>query len=198
MSASQPILDGSEACMRVLVVEDEVDLQSAIVRALREAGYAVDAASDGKDASHKAIAWEYDAIVLDLMLPEKDGWTVLAELRTSKKTTPVLILTARDAVSDRVKGLDSGADDYLLKPFAVSELLARLRALIRRTTGIAIPLIAIRNITIDTASRTVTKDGEPVPLTASEYALVELLAMHHGQLVSRTMIYDHLFDENES
>jgi two-component system, OmpR family, response regulator len=184
--------------MRVLVVEDEVDLQSAIVRALREAGYAVDAASDGNDASHKAIAWEYDAIVLDLMLPEKDGWTVLADLRKSKKTTPVLILTARDAVSDRVKGLDSGADDYLLKPFAVSELLARLRALIRRTTGIAIPTIAIRNVTVDTASRTVTKDGQPVSLTASEYALVELLAIHHGQLVTRTMIYDHLFDENES
>jgi two-component system, OmpR family, response regulator len=183
--------------MRVLVVEDELDLQSAIVRALRESGYAVDAASDGNDASHKAIAWEYDAIVLDLMLPEKDGWTVLAELRKAKKTTPVLILTARDAVSDRVKGLDSGADDYLLKPFAVSELLARLRALIRRTTGLAIPTIAIRNITIDTAARTVTKDRQLVSLTASEYALVEFLAIRQGQLVTRTMIYDHLFDENE-
>src|SRR5689334_4330572 len=114
MNALQPILDGNEAFMRVLVVEDEVDLQTAIVRALREAGYAVDAAGDGKDASHKALSWEYDAIVLDLMLPEKDGWTVLGELR-KKKATPVLILTARDAVADRVRGLDSGADDYLVK-----------------------------------------------------------------------------------
>jgi two-component system OmpR family response regulator len=131
------------------------------------------------------------------MLPEKDGWAVLHELRQAKKTTPVLILTARDAVADRVKGLDSGADDYLLKPFAVSELLARLRALIRRTTGVANSTIEIRDVTIDTASRTVKKDGQPVSLTASEYALVELLAIHHGKLVSRTMIYDHLFDENE-
>jgi two-component system, OmpR family, response regulator len=182
--------------VRVLVVEDEPDLQRAIVRSLREDGYAVDPAANGDDGLFKATNWEYDAIVLDLMLPGKDGWQVLAELRKAK-STPVLILTARDAVADRVRGLDSGADDYLLKPFAVKELLARLRALIRRSAGKASSQIGIGEFVVDTAARTVSKDGEPMALTASEYALVELLAMHRGELVTRTMIYDHLFDEND-
>ncbi len=182
--------------MRVLVVEDEPDLQRAIVRSLREEGYAVDSAADGNDGLFKATSWEYDAILLDLMLPGKDGWQVLEELRKSK-LTPVLILTARDALADRVRGLDSGADDYLLKPFAVRELLARLRALIRRSTGKASPKIEVDGVVIDTVARTITKTGQLVALTASEYALVELLAMHRGELVSRSMIYDHLFDEND-
>src|SRR5689334_20987268 len=126
MCVLHPIIGDNEALMRVLVVEDELDLQTAVARALREAGYAVDAASDGREGAYKSQTWDYDAIVLDLMLPEKDGWTVLRELRRVK-STPVLILTARDSVNDRVQGLDAGADDYLLKPFAVSELLARLR-----------------------------------------------------------------------
>ncbi len=182
--------------MRVLVVEDEPDLQRAIVRSLREEGYAVDPANDGDDGLFKATSWDYDAIVLDLMLPGKDGWEVLSEVRKSKPT-PVLILTARDAVADRVRGLDSGADDYLLKPFAVRELLARLRALIRRSAGKASPKIEVDGVVIDTAACTVAKDGQPVALTASEYALVELLALHRGELVTRSMIYDHLFDEND-
>jgi two-component system, OmpR family, response regulator len=182
--------------VRVLVVEDEPDLQNAIVRSLREDGYAVDPAATGDDGMFKATNWEYDAIVLDLMLPGKDGWQVLTELRKTK-STPVLILTARDAVADRVRGLDSGADDYLLKPFAVKELLARLRALIRRSAGKASSQISFGDIVVDTSARIVTKSGEPVALTASEYALVELLAMHRGELVTRTMIYDHLYDEND-
>jgi two-component system, OmpR family, response regulator len=182
--------------MRVLVVEDEPDLQRAVVRALRENGYAVDAAADGNDGLYKAKSWDYDALVLDLMLPERDGWQVLAELRKTKKT-PVLILTARDGLNDRVRGLDNGADDYLVKPFAVGELLARLRALIRRSAGTATAVIDIGDVAIDTAARIVSREGAPVALTASEYSLVELLALNRGKLVSRTKIYDHLFDENE-
>lgn len=182
--------------MRVLVIEDEPDLLRPLVQALREEGYAVDEATDGVDGLFKATSWSYDAIVLDLMLPGMDGWQVLGRLRR-EKTTPVLILTARDAVADRVQGLDSGADDYLVKPFALTELLARLRALIRRSAGHSLPTIQLGPITVDTAARTVSRDGEAIFLTAREYALVELLALHRGQLVTKTMIYEHLFDEND-
>jgi two-component system OmpR family response regulator len=182
--------------MRVLVVEDEPDLLSVICRALREEGYAVDGAADGEDGLFKATSWDYDAVVLDLMLPGRDGWQVLAGLRRRRKT-PVLILTARDGVADRVRGLDSGADDYLVKPFELAELLARLRALIRRAAGQADPVIRVGEVAIDTRARAVTSGGEPVGLTAREYALVELLALHRGRLVSRTEIYEHLFDEND-
>jgi two-component system OmpR family response regulator len=182
--------------MRVLVVEDEPDLLSVICRALREEGYAVDGAADGDDGLFKATSWDYDAVVLDLMLPGRDGWQVLAGLRRRRKT-PVLILTARDGVADRVRGLDSGADDYLVKPFELAELLARLRALIRRAAGQADPVIRVGEVAIDTRARAVTSGGQPVALTAREYALVELLALHRGRLVSRTEIYEHLFDEND-
>lgn len=182
--------------MRVLVVEDEAELLRAVVRALREAGYAVDEAGDGEEGLFKATSWDYDAVVLDLMLPRRDGWQLLAGLRRTKKT-PVLILTARDSVADRVRGLDQGADDYLVKPFALSELLARLRALIRRANGQADPEIAVGDVVIDTRSRSVRRGGDPVALTGREYALVELLALHRGELVTRTQIYEHLFDENE-
>lgn len=182
--------------MRLLVVEDEPDLRQAIVQALSEENFAVDEAEDGENGLHKALAWEYDAIVLDLMLPSKSGWEVLEALR-EKKTTPVLILTARDAVLDRVRGLDSGADDYLVKPFSIFELVARIRALIRRAVGQASSIIEIRAVAINLANRTVTKSGDPVPLTAREYALVELLALHRDKLITRTMIYDHLFGEDD-
>jgi two-component system OmpR family response regulator len=182
--------------MRILVVEDEPDLLRALEQALREEGYAVDSAADGEDGLFKATSWDYDAVVLDIMLPKKDGWQVLDELRKFK-ATPVLVLTARDAVTDRVKGLDRGADDYLVKPFALKELMARLRALIRRAAGHASANIEIGDVVIDTAARTVKKGGRTVELTAREYALVELLALHRGKLVTRTMIYEHLFDENE-
>jgi two-component system, OmpR family, response regulator len=182
--------------MRILVVEDEPDLLRVTAQALREAGYAVDAAADGADGLYKATTWDYDAIVLDLMLPKVTGLHLLERLRRTKNT-PVLILTARDAVADRVRGLDAGADDYLVKPFELSELFARLRALIRRSAGQAAPTIDIQDITIDLRSKTVARAGELIRLTAREYALVELLALHRGELVTRTQIYEHLFDENE-
>ncbi|MGA2229389.1 MAG: response regulator transcription factor [Tepidisphaeraceae bacterium] len=182
--------------MRVLVVEDEMDLLSVLSQTLREAGFAVDEASDGQTGLFKAQGADYDVIVLDLMLPRMNGWDLLKTLRKTKKT-PVLILTARDALPDRVKGLDSGADDYLTKPFELPELLARVRALIRRAAGQATSTLLIRDVTIDTAQRCVHKDGQRVPLTPREYSLVELLALHKGKLVTRTMIYEHLFDEED-
>src|SRR5262245_23053064 len=180
--------------MRLLVVEDEPELRAVIARALREEGYAVDEAGDGEEALFKANAWTYDAIVLDLMLPRVDGFGVLQQLR-QEKSVPVLILTARDAVTDRVRGLDTGGDDYLVKPFDLAELFARLRALVRRAKGQAQSTIAVGEIVVDIRSRKVMRSGKPVALTAREYSLVKLLAMHRGALVTRTEIYDHLFDE---
>ncbi|MBS0210136.1 MAG: response regulator transcription factor [Planctomycetes bacterium] len=182
--------------MRLLVVEDERDLLFVLQKTLEEEGYAVDTAADGATGLAKAQAVDYDAIVLDIMLPKLDGWGVLATLRKTKRT-PVLLLTARDEVRDRVRGLDTGADDYLTKPFERAELLARLRALIRRSAGQASSQIELGDVVIDTAAKTVSRAGEDVPLTAREYALVEFLALHRGEVVSRTTLYDHLFDENE-
>lgn len=183
--------------MRLLVIEDEPDVLRAVATFLREEGYLVDTADNGEDGLFKATAWDYDAVVLDVMLPQRDGWSVLEELRR-KKTTPVLMLTARDTVKDRVRGLDTGADDYLIKPFELSELAARVRALIRRSAGKAQPVIQVGSVAIDTTSRTVTVEGAPVALTAKEYSLLEFLAIHRGELVTRTKIYDHLFDETDS
>jgi two-component system OmpR family response regulator len=183
--------------MRVLVVEDEPDLLESLLKALREDGYAADGATEGEDGLYKAQNYEYDAVVLDIMLPRIDGWELLRGLRKTRKT-PVLMLTARDAVRDRVRGLDTGADDYLVKPFDLSELLARLRALIRRSASQADSCIELGSVVIDTAARTVRRQGEPVALTAREYALVEYLALHRGKVVTRTMLYDHLFDENDA
>ena len=183
--------------MRVLVVEDEPDLLDSLVKALREDGYAVDAAADGEEGLYKAQDYDYDAILLDIMLPKLDGWELLERLR-KKKRTPILMLTARDAVRDRVRGLDTGADDYVVKPFDLDELLARLRALIRRSASEASPLVKIGPVTIDTAARTVSCRGESVTLTPREYALVEFLALHRGKVVTRTTLYDHLFDENDA
>jgi len=186
-----------QLAMRILIVEDEPDLLRALAQAFREEGYAVDTATDGEDSLFKAESWEYDAIVLDVMLPKLDGWEVLRRLRKSKKT-PVLMLTARDQTRDRVRGLDAGADDYLVKPFDLAELLARLRALIRRTADQSRAAIEIGNVTIDTAARNISRAGEAIALTAREYALVEYLALHRGKVITRTALYEHLFDENES
>ncbi len=183
--------------MRVLVVEDEPDLLQSLMKALREDGYAVDGAADGTDGLYKAQNYEYDAVVLDIMLPGIDGWELLRRLRETR-ATPVLMLTARDAVRDRVRGLDTGADDYLVKPFDLAELLARLRALIRRSASLADSRIELGEVVIDTAARTVSRQGQAVALTAREYALVEFLALHRGKVITRTMLYDHLFDENDS
>lgn len=182
--------------MRVLVVEDEPDLRSALVQALSENGYAVDSASEGVDGLYKATTWSYDAIVLDIMLPKMNGWDVLRSIR-EKNAAPVLILTARDAISDRVRGLDGGADDYLVKPFSIQELLARLRVLVRRSVGVAESVIRIDDIEINIANRTVTKAGEMVVLTAREFALVEMLGLHRGRLITRSQIYDHIFGEDD-
>jgi len=183
--------------MRILLIEDEADLIASLVRALREEGYAVDTATDGKVGLYKAESADYDAIVLDVMLPLLDGWEILRRLRQSKKT-PVLMLTARDAARDRVRGLDTGADDYLVKPFDLDELFARLRALIRRTAGQTRNIIEIGSVVMDTAARHVTLCGNPVALTAREYALVEFLALHRGETVTRSALYEHLFDEDEN
>jgi len=182
--------------MRILIVEDDPDLLQAVACALRDEGYAVDTATDGEDGLFKATNWNYDAIVLDIMLPKLDGWSVLAELRRVKPV-PVLVLTAKDRVTDRVRGLDGGADDYLVKPFELAELRARLRAVIRRAAGQAHPVIRVGEVSIDTRSRDVTRNEKAVDLTAREYALVELLALHAGRLVTKSMIYDHLFGEND-
>ena len=182
--------------MRLLVVEDEADLRAGLVRALREEGYAVDGAGDGEEGLYKAECSDYDAVVLDVMLPGLDGWEVLRRLRAAKKT-PVLMLTARAGVRDRVRGLDSGADDYLVKPFDVAELLARLRALVRRTASVAQSRVAIGDVVVDLAARTVSRGGAAVGLTAREYSLVEYLALRAGAVVSRSTLYEHLFDEND-
>ncbi|HEX4119614.1 MAG TPA: response regulator transcription factor [Verrucomicrobiae bacterium] len=182
--------------MRLLVVEDEEDLRRGLEQALREEGYAVDAAGDGADALYKAETWEYDAIVLDIMLPGLDGLEILRRLR-KKKTVPVLLLTARDGLGDRVRGLDLGADDYLVKPFDLGELMARIRALIRRSSGAPNPLLTIGPVSIHTAGRTVAVDGKEIELTAREYALLEYLARRRGAVVSRTELYDHLFAEED-
>ena len=182
--------------MRLLVVEDEEDLRASLVRALREEGYAVDAAGDGEEGLYKAECSDYDAVVLDVMLPGLDGWEVLRRLRAAKKT-PVLMLTARAGVRDRVRGLDSGADDYLVKPFDVAELLARLRALVRRTASVAQSRVTIGDVVVDLAARTVSRGGDAVSLTAREYSLVEYLALRAGAVVSRSTLYEHLFDEND-
>lgn len=184
------------ATMRILVVEDEPRLLRNLAKALREEGYAVDTADVGDEGLYKAESYDYDAIVLDVMLPRLDGWEVLARLRKEKRT-PVLMLTARDATRDRVRGLDTGADDYLVKPFDLPELLARLRALIRRAVGQAQPSLEVRDVKIDTRAKTVTRSGETVALTAREFAILEYLVLHRGEVVTRTALYDHLFDEND-
>ena len=191
-----PVLPSAPTSMRVLVVEDEVDLRSGLEQALREEGYAVDSAADGEDALYKADAWDYDAIVLDVMLPKLDGWAILERVRQKKKT-PVLMLTARDAVRDRVRGLNLGADDYLVKPFNLTELLARVRALIRRSADQPNPRLTIGQVVIDTAARVVSFNAAPVALTAREYALIEFLAFGRGKVVTRTELYNHLFAEED-
>ena len=180
--------------MRLLVIEDEVRLLRNLAKALREEGYAVDTAADGEEGLYKAQNNDYDAIVLDVMLPKLDGWQILERLRKTQ-TTPILMLTARDTPADRVRGLDGGADDYLVKPFDLSELFARLRALIRRAAALPAPKIVLGDVAIDTRARTVAVGGQAVALTATEYAILEYLALQQGKVVSRTELFDHVFDE---
>jgi len=180
--------------MRVLVAEDFHLLRGAIAMGLQEAGYAVDEAAEGETALWYASGNPYDVIVLDLMLPKIDGLTVLKRLRTQGNRSHVLILTAKDTPEDRVLGLDSGADDYLIKPFAFAELLARVRALVRRGYDLKSTGIRVGDLTLETTTRSVERDGVTIELSAREYALLEYLASRAGQVVSRTEIREHVYD----
>ena len=182
--------------MRVLVVEDEPNLQRQLKSALEAAGYAVDAASDGEDGHYLGSTENYDAVVLDLGLPELDGLTVLDRWRKAGLIMPVLLLTARDSWSDKVAGLDAGADDYLAKPFQTEELIARLRALIRRASGQATSELTAGGVRLDSRSGRVTLDGEPVKLTAQEFKLLSYLMHHKGKVVSRTELIEHIYDQD--
>jgi len=183
--------------MRILLVEDEPSAARFIAKGLREATYAVDVASDGVAAAEQCQQYDYDAIVLDVMLPGRDGLSVCREIRASGSDVPVLMLTARDAVEARVQGLDAGADDYLTKPFDFRELLARLRALTRRERRpIAPERIDIGALTIDVPGRRVFRRGREIPLTSREYALLEYLARHAGKVVGRADIAEHVWDEH--
>lgn len=181
--------------MRVLVVEDEGDLAGTLIKALSEEGFAVDVSADGEEALFRLREIPYDAVILDLMLPRLDGWTLLERARRDGIRTPVLVLTARDALRDKIRGLDLGADDYLTKPFALGELLARVRALVRRASVDPAPVLVVGDVTIDTASKTVRRAGEVVPLTAREYSILEYLARRRGTVVTRTTLYDHIYDD---
>ncbi|MFQ5514927.1 MAG: heavy metal response regulator transcription factor [Myxococcota bacterium] len=181
--------------MRVLVIEDEPRVRSFVRRGLVESGFAVDAAGRGDEGLRLALVHPYDAIVLDLMLPGLDGLAVLGELRRAGRTAAVLVLTARDEVEDRVRGLDAGADDYLAKPFAFAELLARLRALLRRGKASASTL-HVEDLTVDLITRTVQRGDRRIDLTPKEFALLEYLARHSGEVVTRTMISEHVWDMN--
>src|SRR5687768_6884244 len=178
--------------MRVLVAEDHPSLARSIANGLREEGYAVDLTFQGDEALAWALATTYDCIVLDVMLPGKDGWAVVQQLRRRDVATPVLFLTAKDSVEDRVRGLDLGGDDYLVKPFAWDELLARVRAVIRRGHERRSSVITVGDLEIDTAAKSVRRAGKGVDLSAREYALLEYLAHREGQVVSRTDIWAHL------
>jgi len=182
--------------MRILLVEDDKDLQRLLKKALTEAGYVVDSATDGEEGHFLGDTEPYDAVILDLGLPKVDGVTVLERWRKAGRKMPVLILTARDRWSDKVAGFDAGADDYLAKPFYTEELLARLRALLRRAAGIASPDIEIGPLRIDTRSSRVTVDGNPIKLTSAEYRLLSFLAHHKGEVLSRTDLTEHLYDQD--
>lgn len=182
--------------MRLLVVEDDPLLLHSLREGLREENYAVDTAADGAEGLALALEIDYDAILLDGMLPELDGWEVLERLR-AKKETPVLMVTARDAVPDRIRGLNLGADDYLTKPFDFEELLARIRALIRRNRGQGSNRIVLGDFELDLSARTLEGEAGGIALTPREYALIEYLALKRGVVVSRTELYEHLFDERD-
>ena len=182
--------------MRLLIVEDEPTLGTQLKNTLEGAGYAVDLATDGEDGHYLGQTENYDAVILDLGLPVMDGLTVLDKWRKEGKVFPVLVLTARDSWSDKVAGLDSGADDYLAKPFQTEELIARLRALIRRAAGNASAEMIAGDVRLDTRSGRVTLAGEPVKLTAQEYKLLSYLLHHKGKVVSRTELIEHIYDQD--
>ena len=181
--------------MRLLLVEDHQPLVRALRQGLEEEGFAVDVAMDGDEADVKCRTTSYDVIILDVMLPKMDGLTLLKSWRQSGIATHVIMLTARGTTKDKIAGLDTGADDYLTKPFELDELLARVRALVRRGHQVKDPVLRCRDLEMDTAARTVKRAGQLIHLTPREYALLEFLAYHQGKVVTRSMIWEHLYDE---
>lgn len=182
--------------MRILIVEDDPDLNRQIARACREAGWVVDTAADGEDGHFLGETEPYDAVVLDIGLPRMDGLSVLESWRRKGRRMPVLLLTARDRWSDKVSGIDAGADDYVAKPFHMEEVLARLRALVRRAAGHASNEIEIGPVRLDVKAGRVTVDGNPVKLTSHEFRLIQYLMLHDGKVVSRTELVEHLYDQD--
>jgi two-component system, OmpR family, response regulator len=182
--------------MRLLIAEDDHKLATALARGLRAEGYAVDVAATGDEAIFNARVYEYDAVILDVMLPGPDGMAVCRTLRDAGRWSPVLMLTARDGVADRINGLDSGADDYLVKPFDFGELVARLRALVRRGAPERPPLLTVGDLIVDPAARTVTRDGRAVMLSTREFSVLEFLVRNAGAVVSRSQLLDHVWDQN--
>lgn len=182
--------------MRILLVEDEKRLSDAIKKGFAESGFAVDQAYDGEEGQYLAETEEYDLIILDLMLPKVDGLTVCKNLRHKDVKTPILILTAKTTIDDKVAGLDIGADDYLTKPFSFSELRSRVHALIRRSNKEASPVIKIADLELDPTKRTIQRDGQNIPLTPKEFSILELLMRHKNEVITRTMIVEHVWDYN--
>ena len=180
--------------MRILFAEDERDLNDIITKKLTSQGYSVDSVYDGEEAIDILSYTDYDAVILDIMMPKADGFAVLRALRSKGKNTPVLFLTARDSVQDRVAGLDSGANDYLVKPFSVEELLARIRAMTRTAFGVSDSLLSVGDLTMDTAAKVVKRGGKEIPLSAKEYALLEYLMHHAGIVLSREKIENHIWN----
>jgi two-component system OmpR family response regulator len=180
--------------MRVLVVEDEVKIARAIRRGLEHEGYAADVAGTGAEAIHRATEHDYDAVILDVKIPAPDGFTVCRQMRARNQWAPVLMLTARDSVEDRIRGLDAGADDYLVKPFSFGELLARLRALLRRAPAERPAILRVGDVALDPSAHVVTRAGRPVELSAREFALLEFLIRHAGQVLTRTAMLEHVWD----
>ena len=180
--------------MRILFAEDERDLNDIITKKLTSQGYSVDSVYDGEEAIDILSYTDYDAVILDIMMPKADGFSVLRALRSKGKSTPVLFLTARDSVQDRVAGLDSGANDYLVKPFSVEELLARIRAMTRTAFGVSDSLLSVGDLTMDTAAKVVKRGGKEIPLSAKEYALLEYLMHNAGIVLSREKIENHIWN----
>ena len=183
--------------MRLLLIEDHKPLVRALKKGLEEEGFAVDVAYDGEEGDYKGRSAQYDVVILDLMLPKEDGLSLLQRWRRQGVKTHVLVLTARGTIEDKVRGLNLGADDYLTKPFQLDELLARLRALVRREHQVKDPVLRVCDLEIDTAARSVKRGGRPIHLTPREFALLQFLAYHRGKVVSRSMIWDHLYDETD-
>jgi len=182
--------------MRILIIEDEIKTASYLKKGLAENGFVVDVAHQGEEGLDLALIYDYDLIILDVMLPQMDGWSIISEIRNNRKQTPVLFLTARDKVQDRVKGLELGADDYLIKPFAFSELLARIRVILRRGPIKLPEKLSIADLEIDLLAHKVNRGGQPIDLTHKEFVLLSFMAQRAGQVLSRTMIAEQVWDIN--